>query len=94
MTHYLKPVDAIVYVQPTRRDMVMAQLVREYRLRSDKSGNVEILDLPLPKERPGVAPDVVHPLLLYADLLSTVDPRHREVAEMVRDQYLHDLLGS
>jgi hypothetical protein len=94
LTDYLKPVETTVYVEPARRDDVLAQLVRQNPMRADKAGNLEVLDLPIPRERAGSAQGIVHPLVVYADLLSTVDPRHREVAEMIRDRHLHELLGS
>jgi hypothetical protein len=94
LTDYLKPVETTVYVDPARRDEVLAQLVRQSPMRADKAGNLEVLDLPIPRECAGSARGIVHPLIVYADLLSTVDPRHREVAEMIRGRHLHELLGS
>ncbi|HOC32193.1 MAG TPA: type IV toxin-antitoxin system AbiEi family antitoxin, partial [Armatimonadota bacterium] len=34
----------------------------------------------------------VHPLLVYADLLSIDDDRTREIAQSIYDRYLHTLI--
>jgi hypothetical protein len=33
-------------------------------------------------------PETVPPLLAYADLLATLDPRNLEAAKLIHDQYL------
>ncbi len=54
---------------------------------TDERGAVEILEAfwkPLEDEEPQTAP----PLLVYADLMATGDPRNLEAARLVRERYL------
>jgi hypothetical protein len=92
LTGYLKPAMCTIYLDPGNAEQTLAMLVKEHRLRADPQGNVEILhtfwNLP-----PDVAhADLVPPLLVYADLMATLDPRNLEVAKQVRDQYIDNAL--
>jgi hypothetical protein len=92
LTNYLKPTTCTIYIErdqnkaePTRG---LAKLVAANRLRADLEGDIEVLDafwyLP-----PTIAyPDVVPPILAYADLIATLDPRNLEVAKLIREQYI------
>lgn len=55
-------------------------------------GDIEVLNtfwhLPPDAEEP----DLVPPILIYADLLTTLDPRNIETAKMIRDKYINDVL--
>jgi hypothetical protein len=68
------------------------QLAAANRWRADPDGNIEVLDAfwNLPEE--DAHPDVVPPILAYADLAGTLDPRNLEVARMIRNQYIGDAL--
>jgi hypothetical protein len=95
LTHHLKPAAATIYLEPANAREALATLVQEHRLRADPHGNVEILDafwkLPeLPVK--GTPPDLVPPLLVYADLMATLDPRNLEVAKRIRGQYVEHAL--
>ena len=66
--------------------------MRRLRLVPDPTGPVEVLRpmaTTLGPARP--QPQAVHPLLAYADLLLTADPRNREVAQMLHEHYLSHL---
>ena len=64
----------------------IAKLVAAGRMRAEQDGNVEILEkfwnFPADKDMP----DVVPPVLAYADLLATHDSRNAEVARMIYEQ--------
>jgi hypothetical protein len=85
---HLKPGTATIYLEPAAARDALATLVREHRLRADPQGNVEVLDTfwRLP-EQDGL-PDMVPPLLVYADLMATLDPRNLEAARRIREQHL------
>jgi hypothetical protein len=62
-------------------------------MRLDPNGNTEILrafwNLPLDER----FPDVVPPLLAYADLMATPDGRNLETARLIYDKFLEPLQG-
>jgi len=92
LTGDLKPATWTIYIDPATRRPGIAGLVREYRLRADPHGELEILDTfwhfpPAPTQ-----PDLVPPLLVYADLVATLDPRNLEIARRIRTEHLEDAL--
>jgi hypothetical protein len=92
LTDHFKPAAATIYLEPAKAREALATLVQEHRLRADPHGNVEILDAfwTLPEQdTPG---DLVPPLLVYADLMATLDPRNLEVARRIREQYIEHAL--
>lgn len=92
LTNHLKPATGTIYLEPARAREALATLVQEHRLRADAQGNVEILDafwkLPAEDTPPGLVP----PLLVYADLMATLDPRNLEVAKRIRERYIEHAL--
>lgn len=87
LTGHLKPATFTLYLQPENGRKNLTRLVANFRLRPDPKGEIEILDafwrLPQPDH-----PDVVPPLLVYADLLATLDPRNLEAANLIKEQGL------
>jgi hypothetical protein len=85
---HLKPGPVTIYVEPAPARDALASLAQEHRLRADPQGNVEILDtfwaLPEQDGLPGLVP----PLLVYTDLMATLDPRNLEAARRIREQHL------
>jgi len=81
LTQYLKPAHFTIYAREP-----IAKIVAASRMRADENGNVEILEpfWNLPPERD--FPDVVPPVLVYADLLATHDGRNAEAARMIYEQ--------
>jgi len=80
---YLLPQDFTLYTTALR-----GELMRALRLVPDPNGAVQTL-APLAEETiVAPRPDCVAPLLVYADLLLSGDPRNREVAEMLYAHYL------
>lgn len=81
---YLLPEYFTLYTTASRGDVM-----RQLRLIPDSTGKVEVLRpmaTTLGPARP--QPLAVHPLLAYADLLLTADPRNREVAHLLHEHYL------
>ncbi|BAN26911.1 type IV toxin-antitoxin system AbiEi family antitoxin [Caballeronia insecticola] len=85
LTEYLKPATVTAYCA----DAVPREWIMQARLRPDPAGNVEFLRAPV-KLMPvdGLPPNVVAPLLVYADLVASGDPRNLETARMLRERYL------
>jgi hypothetical protein len=81
LTRYLKPAKFTIYA----RDPI-AKLVAMGRMRADPAGNVEILDAFWNFDPEKEFPDVVPPILAYADLLATHDGRDAEAARMIYEQ--------
>lgn len=83
LTGYLKPETMTLYMRPAKAREHIARLVATHRLRADPTGDIEVLDtfwdLPADPEHP----DVVPPLLAYADLLATHDPRNLDTARLL-----------
>ena len=80
---YLLPQDFTLYSAATR-----GELMRTMRLVPDPNGVVQVLVTPAGTQPPAPRPDCVFPLLVYADLLLSGDPRNREVAGMLAAEYL------
>ncbi len=75
-----------LYVRPIDRKDLVFQLVRHQRLRADPTGPIEVLDAFWDLGAP-IGNETTAPLLLiYADLMSTRDPRNVQTAALVRAQ--------
>lgn len=81
LTRYLKPAQFTIYAREP-----IARLVAATRMRADVTGNVEVLDTFWNFEADKDFPDVVPPILAYADLLATHDGRNAEAARMIYEQ--------
>jgi hypothetical protein len=84
LTQHLQPLTATIY---TRENP--AKLAAALHLRPDPHGNIEVLeqfwDFPNPV---GYPRDVAPPLVVYADLVASGDPRNADIARMIHDRYL------
>jgi hypothetical protein len=88
LTGQLKPARVTLYVWGAPDEVILA-----HRLRPDERGAVEILEaFWTPVEGEADARQAAPPLLVYADLMATGDPRNLEVARMVRERYLRGTL--
>jgi hypothetical protein len=90
LTGRLKPGRQTLYVWGPPDEILLTN-----RLRPDERGDVEILEaFWRPAEKGGTdTADVAPPLLVYADLMATGDPRNVEVARLVRERHLRGVLG-
>jgi hypothetical protein len=86
LTGYLRPEHFTLYLRGDTKS-----LLTQARMRLDPNGNTELLqafwDLP---ENPA-HPDLVPPLLVYADLIATHDGRNLETARLLNEQFLEPL---
>ncbi|RCR68487.1 hypothetical protein DUE52_17260 [Larkinella punicea] len=84
-TDFLRPAEWIVYTRQSTRE-VMKQL----RLLPDpENGPIRVYKKFWPTDEPG---QLVHPLLVYADLLISRDSRNAEVAQKMYEKYVQCLL--
>jgi hypothetical protein len=81
LTRYLKPAQFTIYAREP-----IAKLIAAGRMRADQAGNVEILETFWNFDPDKDFPDVVPPMLAYADLLATHDGRDAEAARMIYEQ--------
>jgi hypothetical protein len=70
-----------------------AKMLANFRLKKDPQGNVEFYTCFWKPETVAPHGSMVHPLLVYADLVATGDQRNLETARMVYDQYLVQFIG-
>jgi len=88
LTGHLNPQEATIYAD---KENVVAVLI-PHKLKKDPAGDVELLrcfwrqDAVLPNR------DMVHPLLVYADLMATGNQRNIETARMIYDQHIIQLV--
>jgi hypothetical protein len=88
LTGYLRPQTLTVYLHKDQGQKNLTRLVAKHKLRGDPQGDIEILDAfwDFKDEKP--LPETVPPLLAYADLIATLDPRNLEAAKLIHDRYL------
>ena len=91
LTNYLKPETYTIYLNPDTADG-LHQLVREHRLRADPNGDIEVLNAFWKLPTNPMAPDIVPTMLVYADLVATLEPRNLEVAKLIRERFIDDTL--
>jgi len=87
LTGYLKPELVTVYI----RDLP-GRFLAANRLHADPKGNVEVLKAFWDPACDLTDPEIVPPLLVYADLLATGDPRNLEAARRIHDEQLAGLV--
>jgi hypothetical protein len=86
LTEYLKPATVTAYCAEAA---VPREWIMQARLRPDPAGNVEFLRAPVTLAPiDGLPANVVAPLIVYADLVASGDPRNLETARMLRERYL------
>jgi len=88
LTQYLQPQIITVYIAPQELD----QLLIKNRLKRDQTGDVEILKRFWEPPEIRKYEDLVHPILIYADLLATGNERNIETAKMIYDQHIVQLI--
>lgn len=87
ITGYLKPQTATIYVTEPP-----GKLILKNRMQKDPHGNIEILETFWDHQRFNSNDDMVPPLLVYADLLATGDPRNMENAKIIYEQTIDRLI--
>jgi hypothetical protein len=88
LTQYLQPQIITIYTTPQELD----QLLIKNRLKRDQTGDVEILKRFWKPAEIWKHEDLVHPILIYADLLATGNERNIETANTIYDQHIIQLI--
>jgi len=88
LTQYLKPQMATVYT--TEKDL--NKFLLENKLKKDPQGNVEILKKFWGPGNNFQHEELVHPILVYADLVATGNERNKETARMIYEQHIAGLV--
>jgi hypothetical protein len=86
LTAYLRPQELTIYLHNEQGNL--AKLVAEHKLRADLKGDIEILDAFWDFKDEQLMPETVPPLLAYADLIATLDPRNLEAAKIIYERHL------
>lgn len=84
LTKYLKPEIITVY---TIREQ-LTPFLTEHRLRKDQAGDIEILEKFWKPMEIWPYEDMVHPILIYADLIATGNQRNLETAKLIYDEHI------
>lgn len=85
LTGSLKPEVVTLYIRPGQERENITRLVAAHRLRADPQGDIELLDTFWDFPADHDDPDVVPPILVYADLVATHDPRNLDAARLLYD---------
>jgi hypothetical protein len=83
LTKYLKPQVTTIYMKERP-----ARLLLKHKLIKDPNGNIELLKAFWNFEHELQFPNLVHPILIYADLLATRDTRNIETAGIIYEKEL------
>lgn len=86
LTHYLTPEIKTVYVREKPQDLQLA-----FKMRKDPQGEIELLKTFWNAKcdyinKKDIDRKIVHPILIYADLLATGDHRNIETAEILYEK--------
>jgi len=88
LTGYLRPHAFTIYLHKEQGQKNLTKMVADHKLRQDPQGDIEILDAFWDFEDEKPLPETVPPLLVYADLLATLDPRNLEAAKLIHERYI------
>jgi hypothetical protein len=92
-TRYLRPVVATVYVpRQHQAKLISAARLKKAAYQRFEPGTVELLTPFWPLDQASQNPHV-HPILAYADLIATGDPRNVEVARKLYEERIAEHLG-
>lgn len=89
MTDYLKPEDVIIYAGNENPGKMLTQ----FRLKKEPQGNVALYTRFWKPETVAPIGNMVHPLLVYADLVATGNQRNLETARMIYERHILQLIG-
>lgn len=87
LTHYLIPEIKTMYVRGKPQDLQLT-----FKMHKDPNGEIELLETFWNAECDWIDKKIVHPVLIYADLLATSDPRNIETAQMIYEKEIAEHL--
>lgn len=82
---YLKPQDIIIYVNRENYQ----KIIIENRLRKDMDGNTVFYERFWKMDMNTELKELVHPILIYADLINTNNQRVLEMAKVIYEEYIN-----
>jgi hypothetical protein len=88
LTKYLHPEGITIYT----KNEYLNQLLFECKLKKDPAGEVEIIDQFWDYDDNIEYRDLVHPILIYADLIATGNQRNIETAKMIYEERIVQLI--
>jgi len=88
LTQYLNPEIITIYTTTGH----LNHLLLEYRLKKNPVGEVEIFNQFWGYNENAEYGDLVHPMLIYADLIATGNPRNIETAKMIYEEHIVQLI--
>lgn len=89
LTGYLRPQTYTIYFQAKDKQKNITEMVIANKLRADPQGEIELLDAFWNFDEETL-PENVPPILIYADLLTTLEPRNLDTAKLIYDKYIDD----
>ncbi|MGS0740868.1 type IV toxin-antitoxin system AbiEi family antitoxin [Glaciimonas sp. GG7] len=92
MTTYLKPATQTLYVKQTAMSTRLHELIRTYRLRPDPEGPIDILERFWEFSEANTHQDLAPPILVYADLMASLEPRNIELAQLIKERGFENTL--
>ena len=88
LTGHLNPQEATIYADKEN----LAAVLIPHKLKKDPAGDVELLHRFWRQDSVPTNRDMVHPLLVYADLMATGNQRNIETARMIYDRHIIQLV--
>jgi hypothetical protein len=88
LTKYLNPEIVTIYARKPINDLII-----KFHLLARIEGKIEIREQFWNFDDEWQQKGLVHPILIYADLVATGDPRNVETARIIYDQYVEKLIG-
>lgn len=85
---YLKPVTQTLYLKRGHEGSAVNKLAGHYRWQADPKGPIEVLESFWSFEDQNSQQGVVPPLLIYSDLLATLDSRAMEAAALLKRNHI------
>lgn len=85
MAEFYRGTDTVLHV-----NAVPVDILRQLRAIPAADGAFTILRTPGAVAYDGVRPHVAHPLLVYSEMVTSLDPRMREAADEIRERFLKD----
>ena len=84
LTKYLKPEEFIIYAD----EEYLTNIIIQNKLRKAEDGNIFIFQQFWPEDTYFKKKDIVHPILIYADLLEFKNQRKIETARLIYDKHI------
>lgn len=87
LTGYLRPQTCTLYFHGEEKHKNITKVVVEHKLKPDPFGDIELIDAFWDFKDEQLT-ETVAPILIYADLLATLDPRNFETAKIIYEKYI------